>query len=194
MDEDGRCWCYREYEKENLIVQEAAAKIKDHTLPTENISITYAPPDMWARVKDTGRTMAELFTLNGVPIVKSDNNRVQGHMMIKDMLAPIPLKDPFVRKLFADPPDALPGLMFFEDLESVISDLGDIQADDNNPNDCAKQPHEVTHTVDGIRYFCVSRVLTAEPTPEVLAKDVEEDVGTDYDEYMCGGEITQSYM
>lgn len=88
----------------------------------------------------------------------------------------------------------LPGLVFFSDLEKVISDIRDIQADDNNPNDCAKQPHEITHTVDGIRYFCVSRVLQAEPEKEVLDQDIEEDAGTDYDEYMCGGDITPGYM
>ena len=196
VDEDGRCWCYREFEKSNLIVQEAAAAAKNHTLPTEKISITYAPPDMWARSRDTGKTMAETFILNGLPIVKSDNNRIQGHMMIKDMLAPIPLKDKYVRALWPEgkAPDKLPALMFFDDLEKVISDIRDIQRDDNNPNDCAKQPHEITHTVDGIRYFCVSRVLQASPETEAPVVDEDEEQVTDYDEYMCGGEITASYM
>ena len=89
---------------------------------------------MWARSRDTGKTMAETFILNGLPIVKSDNNRIQGHMMIKDMLAPIPLKDKYVRALWPEgkAPDKLPALMFFDDLEKVISDIRDIQRDDNN--------------------------------------------------------------
>lgn len=195
VDEDGRCWCYREFEKKGLIVQDAAHAVLDNTLPGEKISITYAPPDMWARVKDTGRTMAELFTLNGVPIVKSDNNRVQGHMMIKDMLAPIPVNDPYVKSLFTEPPEKLPGLVFFNTLESAIEDIRDIQADDANPNDCAKQPHEVTHTVDGIRYFCISRVMTAQPAEDKpLIEDEMDDNLKDYDDFMCGGEISESYM
>lgn len=52
----------------------------------------------------------------------------------------------------------------------------------------------VLHNCDGIRYFCVSRVLQAEPEKEVLDQDIEEDAGTDYDEYMCGGDITPGYM
>ena len=195
VDEDGRCWCIRELEEKGLIVQDAAAKMLEHTLPNEKISITYAPPDMWSRQKDSGRTMAELFMQNGVSVVKSDNNRVQGHMLIKDMLAPIPLKDPFVRGLFpeGEAPDKLPGLMFFDSLTRVTSDLRDIQADENNPNDCAKRPHEITHTVDAVRYFCGSRTLRAEkPAP---AGDVDEDGEEEsYDSFMTGGEISEGYL
>ena len=197
VDEDGRCWCIRELEEKGLIVQDAAAKMLEHTLPNEKISITYAPPDMWSRQKDSGRTMAELFMQNGVSVVKSDNNRVQGHMLIKDMLAPIPLKDPFVKGLFPDgeAPDKLPGLMFFDTVAQAFSDLKDIQADEKNPNDCAKTPHEITHTVDGIRYFCVSRVLAAEAIADRMMQDEEdEDTLTDYESYMTGGEITAGYL
>lgn len=90
---------------------------------------------------------------NGVAIVKSDNNRVQGHMLIKDMPAPILLKDPFVKGLFPEgkAPDKLPVLMFFDTVGQAFSDLKDIQADEKNPNDCAKTPHEITHAVDGTR-------------------------------------------
>ena len=197
VDEDGRCWCIRELEEKGLIVQEAAAKMLEHTLPNEKISLTYAPPDMWSRQKDSGRTMAELFMQNGVAIVKSDNNRVQGHMLIKDMLAPIPLTDPFVKGLFpeGEAPDKLPGLMFFDTIGQAFSDLKDIQADEKNPNDCAKTPHEITHTVDGIRYFCVSRVLAAEAIADRLQQeDDEDDTLTDYESYMTGGEIPEGYL
>ena len=197
VDEDGRCWCIRELEEKGLIVQEAAAKMLEHTLPNEKISMTYAPPDMWSRQKDSGRTMAELFMQNGVSIVKSDNNRVQGHMLVKDMLAPIPLTDPFVKGLFpeGEAPDKLPGLMFFDTIGQAFSDLKDIQADEKNPNDCAKTPHEITHTVDGIRYFCVSRVLAAEAIADRLQQeDDEDDTLTDYESYMTGGEIPEGYL
>lgn len=194
VDEDGRSWCYREYEKSSLIVQEAAAAALEHTLPTEKITITFAPPDMWARSRDTGKTMADTFIANGLPIVKSDNNRVQGHMMIKDMLAPIPIKDPKVKRLFPGM-ESLPALMFFDDLEKVISDVRDIQSDDNNPNDCSKQPHEVTHTVDGIRYYCISRVIPSTKEELVVEEDFDEETAEEsYDEYMCGGDLSPSYL
>ena len=197
VDEDGRCWCIRELEKSGLIVGEAAAELLEHSLPGEKNAPTYAPPDMWSRQKDSGRTMAELFVLSGVPLIKSSSSRVQGHMMIKDMLSPIPLKDPFVKGLFpgGKAPETLPGLMFFDSLSRVIADLRDIQADGKNPNDCAKTPHEITHTVDGIRYFCVSRVLAAEAKAQTAGEWPDEDEDQEsYDSYMTGGEITGEYL
>lgn len=195
VDEDGRSWAFRYYEREKLIVPEASTEIKNHTLPHENVMATYAPPDMWNRQKDTGRTMAEIFSENGINIVKSDNNRVQGHMMIKTLMAPMPLNDPFVKSLFpaGKAPDRMPGLMFFDCLEKPISDIQSIQADDTNPNDCAKDPHDITHSVDAVRYYCITRKLAAE-TQRVEEEEDEEETIADYDDYMCGGEISADYI
>lgn len=195
VDEDGRSWCYREYEKSGLIVKDAAQQVREHTLPNEHVLITYAPPDMWSRQKDTGKSMAELFMQNGVPIVKSSNNRVQGHMVMKDMLSPIPLHDPFVRSLFnGKAPDKLPALMFFDNLQSVMGDIRDIQADDANPNDCAKQPHDITHSIDACRYYCVSRTMAAEAQHALEEYEEAESTVTDYEEFMTGGNADASYI
>ena len=181
VDEDGRSYMYREYSKSDLIVQRAAQEMLTRTLPGEHIEVTFAPPDMWSRQKDTGKTMAEVFMSCGVPIVQANNNRVQGHMLIKEMLA--------------KRADGKPSLMFFRTCKQTIDDLKDIQADDNNPNDCAKDPHDVTHRVDCVRYYCISRTVPAE---QASANTVElyddEDAGEDYDEFMTGGAATASYM
>jgi phage terminase large subunit len=190
IDEDGRAWCYRAYEHDKLIVKDAAKAVLDNTLPGEKIVATYAPPDMWARTKDSGRTMAELFMMGNVALIKSDNNRVQGHLVMKDMLAPIPLTDPFVKSLYkGKAPEKLPGMIFFNTCEKVISDIKSIQADDKNPNDCAKEPHDITHNVDAVRYFAVTRARPAEaPTAPKTERDPFEDEGRaeSYEEYMCG--------
>ena len=179
IDENGRCYVYREVKASNLIVQEAAKLIADCTLPNENILVTFAPPDMWNRQKDTGKTMAEVFMLNGINIVRSDNNRVQGHMQIKEMLA--------------DMPDGKPGLLFTNNCTEIISDIQAIQADEKNPNDCAKNPHEISHTVDSVRYFCVSRTVAAERISNAEIYEENEQL-EDYDEYMTGGEINAAYI
>lgn len=157
--------------------------------------------DMWSRQKDTGKTMAEVFMLNQVGLIKADNNRVQGHMMMKEAMAPYPLRDPHVQAMFrrddGTVPDKLPGLLFFNTCKGAIGDIQDIQADEKNPNDCAKDPHEVTHTVDGVRYYCVSRVLPAESIQEkepVFWDDEEDDAPEDYAGYMTGGEVTAGYL
>ena len=194
VDEDGRSWCYREVTETGLIVREAAKRIAGATRPDEGITATYAPPDMWSRQKDSGKTMAELFTLCGVPVVKSDNNRVQGAGMMKDLLAPGPVRDPAVRKLCGGDCEKLPMLLFFPNCKEIIGDMQDIQADPNNPNDCAKEPHEVTHTVDGVRYYAVMRTLRAQ-TPQSPAPPRDEaGEDEDYEDYMRGGEAERGYI
>lgn len=199
VDQDGRSWLYRTYEKKGLIVSQAAKMIKENTLPNENVVVTYAPPDLWARSKDTGRSMAETFMTAGIGLVRADNNRVQGHMLIKEAFAPIRVKDQYVRKKWAErynkDVEYIPALMIFNTCEKVIEDIRDIQADDNNPNDCSKDPHEITHTVDMCRYYIVSRVSAAAIEEEKRQlEEFEEEPGEDYESYMTGGEITSSYM
>ena len=144
----GRRVVYREVVQSGLVVSDAARLIRDCTLPGERISATYAPPDMWMRQKDTGRTMAELFFQNGVPIIRAVNARVQGHMQIKEALK--------IRE------DGKPGLVIFNDCRELIRALQTIQADEKNPSDCATQPHDITHAVDALRYFCISREVAAD--------------------------------
>jgi phage terminase large subunit len=178
----GRCYVYREFCQSNMIVGDAAQAILDNTLPGEKVTITFAPPDMWNRQKDSGKSMAELFMLNGVGIVKSNNNRVQGHLQVKQMLA--------------DLPDEKPGLVFFDTCKHAIGDLQCIQADENNPSDCAKNPHDVTHTVDAVRYFCISRVLGTEATAEPVKRydDELDEQQEDYGAFMTGGAVSASYL
>lgn len=180
VDEEGRSYMYREYSESNLITQDAAKMMLNLTLPGEKIEVTFAPPDMWNRQKDSGKTMAEIFMEFGVPIVRADNNRVQGHMLIKEMLA--------------KRPDGKPSLLFFNTCNQTTDDIKDIQADDKNPNDCAKEPHEVTHRVDAVRYYCISRTMAAEAERVEAEYEDAEDEEEDYDDYMTGGPVTASYM
>ena len=172
VDGEGRSWVYREWTKPGLIVRQAAAGILERTLPGETVDATFAPPDLWSTQKDTGRTMEEIFRSGGVPLTRADNSRVQGHMLIKDMLAPRS--------------DGRPGLMISTDCRRLLADMAAIQADDENPGDAARDPHEVTHTVDALRYYCVSRVAPADPPP------AEAEEWTD--DSFWGGEPAWSYL
>lgn len=176
QDEDGRSYMYREFHAPNLIVSDAAKIMHENTSPNEHISITFCPPDMWNRQKDTGKTMAEVFMMNGIGLVKADNNRVQGWLQVKEGLADS---------------DGKPRLFFMDNCKDTISDLQAIQADEKNPNDCAKEPHEVTHLPDMVRYYYVSRTLKTDTPQEPYYSDEEEE---DYDDYMTGGEISRSYL
>lgn len=199
IDTDGRAWAYREVEEKGLIVKKAAMLCLENSPVHEKIQATYAPWDMWARSKESGKSMAEIFLTNGLPIIQAPRDRVQGHMAVKHMMAQMPLKDKYLISLFPEgkAPVTLPGLMLFNDLTKVANDLRDIQTDDKNINDCAKEPHEVTHTVDAVRYFCISRTLNAvNPVAEKKRtfEDMIDEKEENYESFMCGGEPDESYL
>ena len=110
----------------------------------------------------------------GVPIIKASNNRTQGHIQVKEMLR--------------CPDDGKPGLVFFDGCNGVIEDIQAILADEENPNDCAREPHDITHSVDAIRYFCASRLPLSE------SGFGAERGGGNYEEFMTGGAVYGGYF
>ena len=157
----GRVYVYRELKQSGLIVTDAATKIKEHTAVGEKIVCTYAPSDIWSRQKDTGKTMAEVFMLNDVPIVQASRARVQGWLQVKEMFAPME--------------DGKPKLIVFNTCREYIDDVQAIQASDKDPNDCATEPHEITHLNDAVRYFCISRATAAEREDVAISDDLLEE-------------------
>jgi len=139
VDYEGTAHVYREVQREGLVASEAAALMKRMTQPGERIVTSVAPPDMWNRQKDTGRTIAEIFASSGVSLSKAMNNRVQGWMQVKEMLRG--------------------RLKVFESCEQLVTNLAAIQVSRKNPSDCAEEPHSVTHICDALRYWCGFRFM-----------------------------------
>lgn len=181
VDFDGRCYVYREVQQKNLIVSEAAQLALSLTPPNERIEFTIAPPDMWNRQKDSGKSMAEIFAQNGVGLIRASNNRVQGWMAEKEMLKPLKSKDD------------KPGLLVTNDCRGLIRNIMLIQRDEKNPSDCATDPHDITHINDALRYFCITRTLGAESFSKTEDDDLDRRAN-DYDEEMTGGEMDDGYM
>ena len=177
---NGRVYMYRELKKSGLIVSDAAQEILSNTGVNEKIVTTYAPDDIWSRQKDTGKTMAEVFLSNGVAIVKASRSRVQGWLQVKEFLAPME--------------DGKPKLMVFNTCQNFIDDIQAIQASDKDPNDCATEPHDVTHSLDACRYFCISRTMAAKSGEDKPEPDEFETAEEDYESYMTGGKITNAYI
>lgn len=181
VDEHGRAWCYRELYRSDMVVSDAARLILENTGVDEKIEITFAPPDLWSRQKDTGKSMAELFMQCGLPIVKASNSRVQGWLQTKEFLK--------VQE------DGKPGLIFFDNCPRICEEMEEIQTDETNPNDVAKEPHDITHGPDGVRYFCISRSLPGEPEKEAATEDDFPDASeNDYNAVMTGGEADTGYL
>lgn len=180
VDFEGRCYVYREVQKSGLIVSQAAELMLALTPPYEKVEVSIAPPDMWNRQKDSGKTMAELFAQCGVGIIRASNNRIQGWMALKELLKPMKgQKD-------------RPGLLVSRECNGLIRNLGLIQRDEKNPSDCATEPHDITHICDALRYFAVTRTMRAEAAEHGAEDDFDR--GTDYDEAMTGESADESYI
>lgn len=182
VDFSGRCYVYREYCESDLVVSDAARVMRACTPPEERVSFTIAPPDMWNRQKDSGKNMAELFMQNGIGLLKASDSRIQGWLALKELMK--------LRK------DGKPGLIIFSDCKSLIEFLPALQHDTKNPSDCAKEPHEITHAPDALRYFAVMRTMPAIKNAVITPEDDFDDGrgASDYDSVMCGGEPQESYM
>lgn len=160
VDYEGFAYVYKEiYEgkdlgdgHDGLIISDACNRMKAITESNEDFVATIAPPDMWNRQKDTGRSAAEIFAENKVFLTKSQNDRVQGWMDVKEWLKPTLCSDG----------NRYPKIRIFENCINLIRTLPQVQHSKSNPNDVANNPHEFTHGPDAIRYFCAARPLSAE--------------------------------
>ncbi|MDR2515656.1 MAG: phage terminase large subunit [Christensenellaceae bacterium] len=155
-DFQGRAYVIRELYKSGLIVSDAAAAIKAMTPPGEQVRATMAPGDMWNRHSDTGRSTAEIFGKAGIPLTRAKNERVQGWYDLKEWLRPF--EDEQGQKIA--------GLRIFESCRELIRTLPALQTDDRDPNDAAREPHELTHAPDAIRYFVAGRPTPAKAAPK----------------------------
>ncbi len=147
-DTEGTAYIVGEVYQHGLKVSDAAKALIDCE-PRKQPYTTFAPPDLWARTKDTGRTIDELYEINGVPLTKADNNRFAGWLAVMERLKVI------------DDVDGLPTahLKIFSTCKNLIRCLSTIKADEKNCNDAATEPHELTHLPDALRYFCISRTF-----------------------------------
>lgn len=160
-DGEGRLVVYRELCAQDLIVSEAAEKIRALS-EGEDIRATYAPPDIWNRQKDTGRSMAELFAEHGVRLTRADSNRVQGWMQLKEYLR-------------LGEGDAPPRLRIFENCENLIRCLPALRRDERDPWDASTQPHEITHICDALRYLIRGRPMSSREPAERTAEQKMRD-------------------
>lgn len=154
MDEQEHAYVYRELHEPGLIVTEAARKIKG--MSSEPVEAYIAPPDLWNRHSDTGKSTAELFAECGVYLVKAKNDRVQGWYNLKEWIKPY--KNEYGQM------DSR--LKIFNNCIHLIEYLPAIQHSQKNPNDCANDPHEVTHAPDALRYFASFRPVQTDPPPK----------------------------
>ncbi len=155
VDGSGDLWIYREYCEPNLIVSEAAERIIQMSYD-EKIETTVAPPDMYNRQKDSGKSMAECYERAGVKLTRADNSRVQGWMNLKEWLKPSKLSDG----------KSTARLHISSDCRELIRCLPQLMHDSENSMDASTEPHEITHICDALRYMCMYRAGRAHEKTE----------------------------
>lgn len=151
IDEQGKGYAYKESYKPNLIISEAAIEIL-RINNKEVLRCQYAPPDLWNRRQETGKSAKDIFAENGVNFIKSDNNRENGCMAAKEWLKPYDVNDEYTGKKIKRS-----DFVFFKNCANAIRCIPQIQTDEKNPNVYATEPHELTHIVDAFRYFAIMR-------------------------------------
>ena len=135
----------------DLIISDAAAAICAAEIRQQDY-ITYAPPDLWSRTKDSGRTIEETFAMNGVILDKANNARIPGWLQMRERLKVINDVDGVSKTA---------RLKIFSTCKNLIRCISTIKADEKNCNDVSSEPHELTHLPDALRYFCAEHTLTS---------------------------------
>lgn len=142
--------------KDPLIISDAAKVVKD-MVAGKNISAYLAPPDLWNSRQETGKSVADIFAEHGIYLTKTSNDRIDGWMAVKEWLKPF--DDVDGRKIAK--------LQIFSNCTNLIKCLPALQYDDKKPSDVATEPHDITHSPDAIRGFCVYWTSGAKsPTPD----------------------------
>lgn len=180
IDTKGKAYVYNEIHKSDLIVSEARQVLKSYMRNKEYKDI-YAPPDLWNRNRDTGKSTMEMFAEGGISFSKASNNREAGWLAVKEWI-----KKKKTRNEQTGEEITATNLYIFNNCKNLIRCLPQLQHDEKNPNDVATEPHEITHITDALRYFCVSRTS---PSKEIIDRQKtfydmleEEPTNRDYGE------------
>ena len=138
----GSVFVYRELCEPDLTISEAARRIREATPPGERIIATYAPPDVLRnRDRTTGRNQGDIFAANGLSLTESNNDRKAGWLAVKEFLK--------IRE------GGRPILKIFSNCTTIIKHLPMLIHDDKNYGDVKTEPHNITHSPDSLRCFCI---------------------------------------
>ncbi len=137
---DGVFYVYREYCESSLTISAAAKAISERTPKCEDIYATLAPPDLFGRTQETGKSKASIFSEHGVNFTRTSNDRECGWLAVKELLI-----------------NSRGGvrLKIFSCCTELIKCLPALARDKIRPTDCATEPHDITHAPDALRGFAV---------------------------------------
>ncbi|NCB06078.1 MAG: hypothetical protein EOM69_11255, partial [Clostridia bacterium] len=148
VDRAGCAYVCREVYRSGLIISDACAAVRD-MLRGERADRFLAPPDLWSRRQETGRSVADLFYERGILLERTSNDRRAGWLA--------------VRELLRVQPDGNARLRVFDGCRNLIRTMAALRASEHDPADACGTPHELTHAPDALRGFCISFVPQSAP-------------------------------
>ena len=171
---EGKFYVYREYCESDLPISEAARAISERTPKNEDIYATLAPPDLWSRSQETGRSKASLFSEFGINFTKTSNDREAGWLSLKELLR-----------------GDEPRLYFFSVCTEIIRCLPALQIDKIRTSDCATEPHEITHAPDALRGFAIFYASPHKEEEALIKRVWSPDM---WEDYYAAGEEERKYL
>ncbi len=177
VDGEGNAYVYRELCESDLIVSRGAEKILDMTPAGERIYATLAPPDLWARSQESGRSKALLFAEHGLALTRTSNDRETGWLSVKELLR--------------ERAGGGTRLTIFRNCRELIKCLPLLQIDPVHPTDTLTEPHYITHAPDALRGF---GIYYARPNPLLPGEetwDLPPDLIEDYER---AGKAEREYL
>ena len=150
VDSEKRISIFHEIYESGVIVSDAAKMIRDATknlgYDESEIQLTLAPSDLWNRNAQTGKSAADVFYENGVILTEVNRDRINGWLMMKELFK-------INEQVHEGEIVKTPVMEIFSNCTNLIRCIPLAQYDDKKPNDMATEPHEITHSLDAIRYF-----------------------------------------
>lgn len=138
---DGTIYCYRDYEENDRLASIHAARIRGLS-KGEEITATFADPSMWIKGSTDGKSAAELYERAGVPLMKANNDRINGWRVVREYLK--------------GSVDARPQLQIFSTCTKLIKAIPEMIHDERHPEDLLSDGTN-DHHPDQLRYFLISR-------------------------------------
>ena len=172
---EGISYVYREFCKSNLTISQAAAEILNRTPIAEEIYATLAPPDLWHRSQETGKSKATLFSEYGLNFTKTSNDRECGWLAVKELLIG---------------GEGRHSVRFFSSCTEIIKCLPALTVDKIRPTDCSTEPHDITHAPDALRGFAIFHTRPAE-VKKVAKCSWTKDM---WEDYLQADEAGQKYL
>jgi hypothetical protein len=158
LDRDGNLFIYREFVKFQLLSHQQAQKTKELT-GNEKIEYSVGDTSFWNKGKTDGKSPAEVFAENGIPMIQATKERVNGWKRVREWLHVFDDTDPVTGETFKNAK-----LKIFDSCKHLIEALPSMIISEKNPEDI--EDHSLDHAPDALRYGLMSRPQPTKPLPK----------------------------